>query len=98
MMRILFEGHMTDLSYDVDGPEAITGNSHIWDLPGQLTTHLALAPGPHFALVAVAPYSLSSSLARPQRPFSAEAALVPRNCRKRPRESVAGRQSVALNF
>ena len=34
MMRILFVGHMTDLSYDVDGPEAITGNSHIWDLPG----------------------------------------------------------------
>ena len=34
MMRILFVGHVTDLSYDVDGPEAITGNSHIWDLPG----------------------------------------------------------------
>ena len=33
-MRILFVGHVTDLSYDVDGPEAITGNSHIWDLPG----------------------------------------------------------------
>ena len=44
MMRILFVGHVTDLSYDVDGPEAITGNSHIWDLPGHDPPITGLTP------------------------------------------------------